>query len=324
MSDKPTRSGRGADASILVFGQLAIGSAALMARLGLDAGLGPWTMAAWRLALASALLLAALNLWRRQAGPDSPRRHGGHGDSRRFGDSATALPLHTRLLLCGAGVCLGLHFATWFVSLQHIGVGLSTLLVSTSPVWAGLAEVFFLRKPPRSAFWIGLTVALLGLAFVTYESRTTARGSVVVGCTTATLGAAFLAAYMLMTRDSQTRWGTWRTVAWTYSAAAASLIVLALCVEPTRPLLPSGRTAWLVVVGMALVPQLVGHTTMNYALQRFSAGVVGVATLLEPVFAATLAWPAFGEPITLGQAAGAGVLLAGVGIVLWRAESNPN
>jgi drug/metabolite transporter (DMT)-like permease len=125
---------------------------------------------------------------------------------------------------------------------------------------------------------------------------------------------------MLMTRDSQIRLGTWRTVAWTYSAAAASLILLAVCIEPGRSLLPSGATAWWVVAGMALVPQLVGHTTMNYALQRFSAGVVGVATLLEPVFAATLAWPAFGEPITLSQATGACILLVGVGIVLWRGE----
>jgi drug/metabolite transporter (DMT)-like permease len=216
---------------------------------------------------------------------------------------------------------LALHFVTWFDSLRHIGVGLSTLLVATSPVWAGLAEALLLRKPPRRAFWVGLAVALVGLAIVTYESQGTARGSVPIGCVSATAGAAFLAAYMLLTRDSQTALGTWRTVAWTYSSAAACLVVAAAIAEGGHRLVPPGPSAWAAVAGMALVPQLVGHTTLNYALQRFSAGVVGVATLLEPVFAAALAWPAFGEPITAAQALGAGVLLLGVALVLSRAQA---
>jgi drug/metabolite transporter (DMT)-like permease len=295
----------GADATILVVGQLAIGSAALMARSGLDSGLGALPMAAWRLAIASAVLVAALQI---------------HKLLRRTMNRAEPLPRKTVALLLGAGAFLGLHFVTWFASLQHIGVGISTLLVCTSPVWAGLAEATFLRKPPSKAFWFGLAIALAGLGVVSFASRETARGSILWGCTLAAFGAAFLAAYLLMTQESQIRLGTWRTVSWTYSAAAAFMILATACAGSTSGVWPLGFAGWGSVIGMALIPQLAGHTSMNYALQRFAPGVVGVATLLEPVFAAALAWPAFGEPITLSQALGATVLMLGVGIVLGGAS----
>jgi drug/metabolite transporter (DMT)-like permease len=302
-----TRSPIGADAAILVVGQLAIGSAALMARYGLDSGLGALAMAGWRLAIASVLLVAFLHVRRllRRVPADEP------------------IPRKTAVLLLGAGACLGLHFVTWFASLQHIGIGVSTLLVSTSPVWAGLAEATVLRKPPPKSFWVGLIVALAGLAVVSFASRSTARGSIVWGCTLAALGAVFLAAYLLMTHDSQTRLGTWRTVSWTYSGSAAFVILGTALFGRDAGVWPLGVAGWGSVVGMALIPQLAGHTSMNYALTRFAPGVVGVATLLEPVFAAAIAWPAFGEPITAMQAAGAVVLMLGVGVVLTGSSGTP-
>jgi drug/metabolite transporter (DMT)-like permease len=67
---------------------------------------------------------------------------------------------------------------------------------------------------------------------------------------------------------------------------------------------------------MAILPQLVGHTLLNWSLKRFAAGVVAAATLLEPIFAAALAWALFSERITIIQGVGAAILLAGVGLAI--------
>ena len=83
-------------------------------------------------------------------------------------------------------------------------------------------------------------------------------------------------------------------------------------------MMPATAAAWGSVIGMALVPQLVGHTLLNWSLKRFEAGVVAAATLLEPVFAAALAWVLFREAITITQAIGAVILLAGVGLAIGR------
>ena len=39
-----------------------------------------------------------------------------------------------------AGVCLGMHFYVWFLSLEHTTVMRSTVLVCLLPIWVGLLE----------------------------------------------------------------------------------------------------------------------------------------------------------------------------------------
>ena len=57
---------------------------------------------------------------------------------------------------------------------------------------------------------------------------------------------------------------------------------------------------------------MIGHTALNRALRAFSAAQVTAAGLLEPIFAALLAWMWLGEGVTPGQGMGALLLLGGV------------
>src|SRR5207253_8881094 len=98
---------------VLFGGVFAVGSAALMARAALDRGVGPISLSAWRLTIASLILVAAG--YRRGALSAAPR-----------------LPRSTLARLILAGICLGLHFAAWFASLRLIPVARSTLLVTTA------------------------------------------------------------------------------------------------------------------------------------------------------------------------------------------------
>ena len=64
-----------------------------------------------------------------------------------------------------AGVFLGLHFWLWFASLDLTTVLRSTVVVSTVPVWTGLAEAVLGRPPPRR-FWLGTLIALVGVGIL--------------------------------------------------------------------------------------------------------------------------------------------------------------
>jgi len=286
--------------AVIVVGQFAVGSAALFARAGLDAGMAPTSLAAWRLSLASIMVLLYVAITRRGQGRSVPQGFG-------------------RLLL--AGVFLGLHFATWFESLNHISIAISTLLVATCPVWAALLEIAFHKKPPNRAFWLGLLLAMSGLAAVSFQAAPLAKGSVWLGCLWAVAGALAFAVYLLIVQPYQTSIGTARTIAWTYSSAAASMWVVALAIDWPH-VVPTNSMSWTSAVGMAVLAQGVGHTSLNWSLKHMSPSIVGVTTLLEPVFAAALAWPIFGEPISMVQAFGAMMLLAGVGVVLTKGNSN--
>jgi len=280
--------------AIIVLGQFAIGSAALFARAGLDAGMRPTSLAAWRLTIGSLLVLAYVLAGRRDRPATLPERP-------------------WRLVV--AGVFLGLHFATWFASLNHISIAVSTLLVSTCPLWAGLLEIGLLRTPPKKAFWPGLALALVGLAMVSFHTAPKASGSAVLGCVWAVAGAVAFAAYLLLVQPYQTSIGTARTISWTYSTAAVSMWFAAAAVDWPN-VAPTNAMSWMSAIGMAVLAQGIGHTTLNWSLKRMPPSIVGVTTLLEPLFAAALAWPIFGEPVGALQGFGAMILLLGVGVVL--------
>ena len=63
---------------------------------------------------------------------------------------------------------------------------------------------------------------------------------------------------------------------------------------------------------MALFPQLIGHTSFNFALRYLPATYVGIAGQLEPIGSGLVAMIAFGEVPTLGQLAGSALIVTGV------------
>jgi drug/metabolite transporter (DMT)-like permease len=69
---------------------------------------------------------------------------------------------------------------------------------------------------------------------------------------------------------------------------------------------------WLLVVGLAVGPQLLGHTAFNWSLRHLSATFVAVAILGEPIGSALLAWLLFGQGFAWLQLAGFVLLLAGI------------
>ena len=290
---------------LLILGVCAVGSAGLLARIGLDSGMGALALAAWRLTLASVLLGIAQS-WR----------------GRRTNQAALRPVQGASLILAGA--CLALHFVTWFASLNLLSVARSTLLVVTSPLWAGMLGLFVPSLRPNRAFWPGLAVAGAGLVFVTTggaarAGQTLSSPSLWQGDALALLGALLIVPYLLLVQRVQSELGTLRTVAWTYSAAALCLWLIALARHAMS--VPSRPGAWFAIVSMALIPQMIGHTSLNRALHYFSAAQVTSTCLLEPIIAALLALLWLGERITMGQAVGAILLLGGVFLNL-RPDTN--
>jgi drug/metabolite transporter (DMT)-like permease len=286
------------DLALLVGAQVAVGSAALLARLGLDGGLGPVVLAAWRLGLAS-IALAPIAAFCGRLRP------------------APAMYQKDALRLLLASGLLGLHFAAWFRSLELISVARSTLLVCTVPVWTELAGILFQRRRSSLRFWAGLAVVLVGVWLLGAGSARADRGSTSQGDFWALLGAVAMAAYLMLAEGPRERLGTSRVVGVTYPAAFIALAAWTLAFS-AGPYVPASPAAWTGAVGMALVPQLLGHTGMNWALKRFTPSEVALSTLLEPGFAAALVWALMAEPLSATQAGGLCVSAGGFALLLCR------
>ncbi len=254
-------------------------------------------MAAGRLAIAGAIVFSVM-LARR---------------GLRVHDPATEL----RLVL--AGLALATHFACWIASLRYTSVAVSTLLVTTTPVFTEIAEVARTRRM-RPLAAASILLALAGVAIVTLPHGATAATGLeearpLLGAGLALIGAVAIGAYLLLVRASDARYGTLAVVGRTYAVAAVVLIAAA-AVAGEGPPAPSNGAAWAGIVAMALVSQLYGHTAFNAAVRTFSATFVSMTTLAEPIVAALLAAWLFHEALGRTTLAGAALVFLGIAVAL--------
>jgi drug/metabolite transporter (DMT)-like permease len=275
-----------------------VGAAAIFARYALGAA-APLAVAAARLCIAATILLVIALVAR---------------------ERAIAPTAAQRALLLAAGAVLAVHFATWIGSLDYTTVAISTLLVSTSPLFTTLYDAIVRRRRFPLTVPLAFIAGIAGLLMITRSANSPApiSGHAMLGAALALAGAAAFAAYLLLVREVRADLSTRAIVTTTYTAAAIVLVILALLAhQPPPPL--HAYAAWGGILAMALISQLLGHTGMNAALRWFSPTAVSFSTLLEPIFAAALALVLFGETLSAIAILGAVLLLGSIGTVLWTA-----
>ena len=231
----------------------------------------------------------------------------------RAGGEMLRLPRRELGLCILSGALLAAHFWAWITSLEHTSVASSTALVTTNPLWVALVSAIVLRERPGGAAiaGIGLTLAGSALVFAADASRTPGpEAALMLGNALALVGAMSASGYLLVGRALRARVSLTAYIWLAYSTAAVLLLAGAMATGVSLMSLPSA--AWMFMVALALGPQLIGHTTFNWALRRLTATFVAVAILGEPVGAAILAWLFFGEGFTTLQLIGFVLLLAGI------------
>jgi drug/metabolite transporter (DMT)-like permease len=231
----------------------------------------------------------------------------------------TSGPIHTLYskaqfsLALLSGTALALHFITWITSLRYTSVASSVVLVATSPIWVALGGFLFLREKPRPLLLMGILLAMGGSVVISgsdfYFDPQRLTGNVL-----AILGAMFAAVYLLIGRRLRASVDTFPYVTAVYGSAA--LVTLVFIFTTRTQLFGFEPKTYLLLFAIAIFPQIIGHTSFNWALKYFSATVVAVVTLGEPIGASILAWIILGENLSLLQALGGGITLVGLFMAL--------
>lgn len=279
-------------APALALAVCAISFAAILFRLA--APTHPLVAAGTRLAIAAVLLSPAVVRARRA------RRFG----ARELGFGALA------------GVFYALHFGAWVTSLTLTSIAASVTLVTATPLLLAIASLVSGRDRPGALHWLAIGLAVLGLAIVGAHDFALS-GDALSGDALALLGCAAMAGYLLTAR----RLGpALDTLAFGAVATAVGAVTLLGAAAGTGVLaMPStAALGWLALA--ALVPQLVGHTLLTWALRHTRPTVVGLATVGEPIGSTALAWLLFGERVGLVVAIGCTITLAAVVIALRRPQ----
>lgn len=225
-----------------------------------------------------------------------------------------ALPRQTFAWTALSGCALACHFATWISSLTYTSVASSTVLVATVPVFVALGSVLILRERVRPLLYWGLLIALAGTVVITRSDAHSGQNSL-LGDGLALAGAVFAGIYFLLGRKLRRTMNTATYVTLCYATAALALLAGIFLLR--LPLFSYSWQTFGLFALIALVPQMLGHTSFNWALQYVSAPTVSIAVLGEPIGASMLAFFLFQEGISNGALAGGVITLLGVALAIF-------
>jgi len=219
-----------------------------------------------------------------------------------------------------SGAFLGVHFMTWIASLKFTSVASSVILVHTSPVYVAAAGYFFLKEKFSKLKILGMLLTLFGVMVIGFAVPDTGADSL-KGNLLALCGAVGCAGYLLIGKQLRNSVDTFRYVSVTYSVAA--LLSLACAVVHGDSLLAYPARIYVLFFLIAVIPQMIGHTSINWALKYFSVTTISFTILGEPVIASVLAYIILGEALTLTKISGGILALVGV-ILILLCEKNTN
>jgi drug/metabolite transporter (DMT)-like permease len=283
---------------VLAAGVAAISSAAILISLARAEGVPALSIAALRLCLACVVVVPVA--------------------LARAGREILGLARRDLVLCIASGLLLAAHFASWTSSFDHTSVMSSVVFVSTNPVFVGIASALVFRERLGSWTIAGIIIAAAGGAAVGILDLGQAGGTSLRGDLLALAGAVCGSGYILLGRSARRRVSLTAYVGVVYAVAAVALLGLAAAAR--APLAGFSSRGWLWVALLAVGPQLVGHTSYNWALKYVTATFITVTLLSEPIGATLLAIPILSQVPSPARAAGGVLILAGI-VLAARAES---
>jgi len=257
---------------VLIIGIIGVSTGSIFARLADAPAL---VTAAYRMGLA-ALILIPLAAW-------------------KAGAELRSLSGNDIKLVLLSGFFLALHFAAWISSLDYTAIANSVVLVNTIPLWVGLFTPLITKDRIRGSTITSIIVSVIGAAIIGFGDFATG-GKALWGDLLAVLGAVCAAVYLLCGRKLRRKLSLLSYVTICYGSAAVILwlVVLFLNLPITGYSTQTVAAFW----AMALISQLIGHSSYNWSLKWFSTSLVAVSLLGEPIGSTLLAYIIFDEGLS--------------------------
>jgi len=221
-----------------------------------------------------------------------------------------------------SGFFLALHFSTWITSLEYTRVASSVVLVATTPLWVAILSPFLLKERLDRWTAVGLVVALIGTVIVAISGNCQInltglkcnqegfQTRDLIGDGLALAGALFASGYMIIGRKVQQGLSFSSYIFSVYGSAAIVLIILVLASR--EALVGYREISYLRMAALAIIPQLIGHSSFNWALKSLPAAYVAITLLGEPVGTVILSMVFLKEIPTVMEVAGGVFILVGI------------
>ncbi len=212
----------------------------------------------------------------------------------------------------------GLHFALIFTGAQLSDASTMAIVNQLYVPFAALIAIVFLHEMVPWQRWLGIGLAISG---------------VVVFSLDASVSSHILGVFLLVTDALSMAIGTvllrrlsgvepFVMQAWMAALGIPFLLLTSLAFENGQlaAVLSSPWQGWAALAYTVIAGSLIGHTLYYVLLQRYEVSLVGSVLLPGPAIGVLGGVAVLGEPFTPLIVVGAAMTLAGVGIVLKRAD----
>ncbi len=234
-----------------------------------------------------------------------------------------------------SGIFLALHFAAWITSLELTSVASSVVLVTTTPIWVALFSPWVLKEKITRQTFLFLGIAFLGGLLVTFAKAchvfggqlvcsafhsTSGVDKILLGNLLALFGAFMAAGYVMAGRLLRKSLSNISYTSVVY--LVASLILLIFCFLSQQRISGYSTVAIQWLIFLAVIPQLFGHSLINWLLGSMPASLVSIALLGEPVGSSVLALVLLGEVPVWLEVVGGGLILIGIALSIFANKTN--
>jgi len=232
-------------------------------------------------------------------------------------------------LIYGAlgGLCLALHFATWISSIKYTSIASSVVIVATNPIWVALFSYLFFKEKQSKKLLAAIALSIIGsfvLAFGdSFGDLAKLDKTAIKGDLLALAGAITASLYFLNGSRMRIKMDVLPYTTLVYSFAALFLGGMVLFSGESFALSSYSGNSLIFLLLLAVVPQLIGHTSFNWALRYLKTSMVAVIVLGEPIGSAILAFIIFREKVSAMQLAGIALIFGAVLISLVKTKKNP-
>ena len=215
-----------------------------------------------------------------------------------------------------AGTLLATHFVCFFCAMKLTSVATGVALTATQPIFAALFIKLAGGHIPKKSIG-GMVIAFLSVVAITgIDLNISVRAF--QGDLLAVFGGAVGAGYMIIGASAQKVISTSTFTTVCYSTCAILIFPVVLLTDSN--LTGFSGTQWLLLAGLIIGAQFLGHTLFNFTLKRVSPAVVSLVVFFEVPVSALLAFAWLGQQPPAGTIPGIIGLLFGCTLFVLRSN----
>ncbi|WP_313427846.1 DMT family transporter [Siminovitchia terrae] len=217
-----------------------------------------------------------------------------------------------------------LGFAVYHTGLsfgeQTVSAGVSSLLVSTTPIFSAILGTMFLKDRLSKIGWLGSCMAFLGVALISFGTGNSYSviSSGMIWILIAAFGESF---FFVFETNYIKKYGFIQFNI--YTIIAGTIFMLFFLPGLLTEFSGASTASTLTVIYLGLIPTIIPYFAIAYVISKTGAAKATSSLYLTPVAALLISWVWLGEIPTILSLIGGIITLVGVGLSAVRAsESN--